>query len=277
MLLLPAERVALAQDAADLAHRADAAAPAPPLARSPLDPKAPEQIVGRFLRQVSDFVFRCPDDGKAHIADLTVSVSSRDGAEPHSGELRFLRGARQRFMLQCHVPDVAVVALGQGAYPWMSALSDTTFLGKAAPAQDRDPLRFAGRSELTRVRLAAGLLTSVALAPRAFDEWLQVRQEAAADGRCRLLLQSTHDRLKGAAEMLLAADGRTPESLIVRADGRTVRVALRQWRTNVAAPETTFAEPATPNVVNVAADDVHRCFGALFDFAVERLASPQIR
>ena len=104
--------------------------PAPAAQRSPV-----KMVVG-LAQQAVEFFTRDPGPGRCHFADLALLVHPPDG-QPVEAQLRFIRGAGQRFRLECKAPVVGQVALGQGDFPWMASQKGV-FLGSARPAPPAD-------------------------------------------------------------------------------------------------------------------------------------------
>ena len=69
-----------------------------------------------------------PEQGRCHFADLEVAVQGT-GSRPIDVHARLIRGERGKFALQCRVPEIGEVALGQGRVPWMVAGGKTVLVG----------------------------------------------------------------------------------------------------------------------------------------------------
>ena len=231
--------------------------------------ETPLQTLALLLRDVCAFFGPGAADGHCHFADLAVSATER-GGKSHNGELRIVRGSAGRFSLQCSVPRIGAAALGQGEYPWMAAPGNAVFRGVLNPLETRDPLVFFDPAELVKVRVVAGLLAMVSVAPQAFEQWLAVTEEQVAGGG-RSLHIKVNDKPDSSLSLRMKPDGRTPEQLDFSIDGTRGTVTFRQWQTGTLGHDALFEAPRDGAQKDVEQADVYRIFAALFGFAMEKL------
>ena len=244
---------------------------APPVAEAtgPRDPARPrssalQQLVC-LLQQAMTIVATEPQPGCCHRADLEVT------AWTFSGHVRFVRGTEGRFVLQCKLPEVGDVSIGQGRFPWMIAGGKTLFAGVKNAAANRDVLRFLDPRSVTILRMAQGVAGSVAMAPEMLLRWAAVTDGEAPDGGRVIGVMTPKDTLApSTVRLTFQKDGVTPrEASLSVAIATLGTLKFRQWEMNVPAGDADFEPPAGLERQEVESADVARVFSALLDFAVD--------
>lgn len=277
--------------------------------RNPSPQVAPEVILGRFLLDLSKLVGGDLSADKAHHVALRGWAGRKDGAgrQIHFS-LDFARAGTGRFRLAGELPQIGQIVLGQDQAPWILARNGTLFVGscgltgdsaenqtageKASGVQspvDReanrsaadsaeasqaccpaDPLRFAEPQYLDQLRMASGLLAAGAYAPQLLaKQGISVDKSDEADGPM-LLLKS---QALGPAEVKLyfLQDQKTPRKLEFTVGEWTGSVDIATWRIEEALPADHFAIPESSQRQEVPCYEVHRVFGAVFNFLASSL------
>ncbi len=217
-----------------------------------------------------------PAAGRCHVAELAVEIAA-SGQEPMSGRVLLVRGSSGRFKFQGRLPVLGNVALGQGANLWMASDQKTYLRGvaprtQAAPGRTAplDPLAFTAFDYLLQLRMGRGIVDAVALAPDVLDSWLTLTDEPAARGQ-RSILIALKPPYRGAARLVLADDGRTPQSVAFNVPGVSGVVKFVDWRPSAAASDGMFDPPAGLTATNVPAEQLQRTLSMMFDFAMNNL------
>jgi dienelactone hydrolase len=245
--------------------------PPPPAARV----RTPAQTALGLLQEAIALVTDEPAAGRCHFADLAVEIAL-SGQQPSSGRVLFVRGSEGRFKLQCRLPVVGEVAMGQGAYLWMTSTRKTFFRGvgqqpQAGGGQTRpvDPLAFTAADNVLRLRMLAGVLGAAAMAPDVLDPWVALAEEPSARGprSIRIILKGPN---RGSARLLLGDDGRSPQSLSFEMPGAAGNVKFLGWQTNTVVPAAVFDPPSGLAPKDVPVEQLQRMISAMFDFAVDR-------
>jgi len=232
--------------------------------------KTPTQVVLRLLQEAVGFFTAEPAAGRCHFADLSVEFAPA-GQKPYQGRILLIRGTQGRFKLECRLPGVGEVAIGQGEQPWMVSTQKTLFRGIAnGKTRLRDPLAFAQADHLLKLRMVAGAVAGAALAPDVLDPLAAIADEPAANGQraIRVVLKG-QDR--GTFRLLLSPDGKTPQLLSFAVPGAAGTVRFLGWQINTVAHEAMFEPPAGLPSKDVETEELQRMFSAMFDFAMEKM------
>ncbi len=232
--------------------------------------KTPVEVVLRLVQQALGFLTNEPGTGRCHFAELTASITPKGQEKPLEGRLLMVRGTLGRFKLQCQLPMVGDVALGQGKYPWMAS-AKVLFKGvKNLVGLPGDPLAFADPRGMMRLRMATGAVSGALIAPEILDSLVAVAEDKATDGK-RTVRLTLKGRNRGDIWLTLRADGSTPERLGFDVPGAVGEIAFRQWQINTVAPEAVFAPPTGLAEKEVDASELQRVFSALWNFAMENV------
>jgi dienelactone hydrolase len=240
---------------------------------APSTVKTPVEVVLRLVQQAVGFLTTEPGAGRCHFAELTASVTPRgkgQGQRSFEGRLLMVRGTQGRFKLQCKLPMVGDVALGQGKYPWMASAKNL-FKGvrnlKGAPG---DPLAFADPRGMMRLRMVSGAVAGAMVAPEILDSLVAVAEDKAPDGK-RTVHLTLKGKNRGELQLTLREDGTTPQRLLFDVPGAAGQVEFRQWQINTVAPEAMFDPPSELAEREVDATELQRVFSALWNFAMENV------
>lgn len=246
-------------------------APGLRVAPPPPDDRAPAQVVLSLIQQALGFLVTEPIEGRGHYAELAVSVVLKE-QKAYEGRLLLVRGARGRFKLQCRVPMLGEIAIGQGRYPWMVSSGKKVFKGvKGLTDPPGDPLALAHPDHMLRIRMLAGAVAGAALAPEILEPWVALAEERVG-GPGRVIRLAPRQRIGGTGRLVFQPDGKTPKELAYEAPGVRVQVQFLQWQPNTITPEALYDPP--PGIAEqqeVGAAELHRIFAALFNFAMESL------
>lgn len=237
-------------------------------------PKHPEpaEVIVSVLKQATTFVTAEPKQGRCHLLTLKAKATLKDG-DKVEGRLAFIRGTGYQFKLEATLPEIGEVAMGQGKYPWMLSGEKIAFRGrKNSAGEPRDPLALADPEYVTKLRMVAGGMAGVTLAPQILDQWVTFRDDTGDDGiaAVRILPKKPSDT-KDHVRLVLGADGKTPASATFDIDGVRGQVEFVRWQLSAPAQEAMFAEPAGVQVQDVDRADLYRMIAAMFNFAMESL------
>lgn len=241
-----------------------AAAPPPAPKRTSL------QVVVSLVQQIVGFLVSEPPAGRCHFADLGIAVTPK-GEKTFEGRLLLIRGAQYRFKLQCKLPTIGEIAVGQGSYPWMASLNDTVFRGtKGATAAPGDPLAFAASEHLMKVRMLGGLVAGLGLAPDLLEQVATLHDEVSPEGHPVIRIDLKKEA-QGTVRLVLQADQKTPAQITFDVENVQGTISVRGWQPNTVAHDAMFDPPAGLNPMDIQQADLYRIFSALFNFALEAM------
>jgi hypothetical protein len=153
----------------------------------------------------------------------------------------------------------------------MAGAAKRAFVGSAAADfTPGDPLQFARKEDLLKLRMAAGAAGGVVLAPDILSRWITVTEEPSNGGQRKLRITSKQDAAD-TATLVFADDGRTPTRATFDVDGTRGTVDFRAWRRDAVAHAALFDPPAGLEVESVDPVDLYRTFSAMFNFAMEKV------
>jgi len=254
-------------------------------AASDVSPTGPRRVA-TLLQEVACFLEKAPKRGRS--VDLEVLGKFPNGRR-FQARLGLEHGPKNRFSIVCrrlaigpnvfvgkqegeypkHEP-MSTIAVGQGSYPWIQCgASLFAGTGHAANNPPHDPLALADPMQVMKLRMAAGLLRSVAMAPEMLLRWVSIEETPLPDQVGVMVRIAPKNQSAGSIEMRYPTGGKTPKRIDVRFDGFEVRVVFHHWEehSGLAVGDPT----STARVFEVEADDVSRVFAAAFDFGLERL------
>lgn len=237
--------------------------PAPPATKTPIE------VVLRLVQQALGFLTAPPAKGRCHFAELTATIVPQ-GQKPMEGRLLVVRGSEHKFKIECKLPVVGEVSLGQGDYPWIASAKKVFKGVKNLQGKPGDPLTFAHPAYMTRIQVVNGAVAGAALAPEILDAMVAVAEDTTAQGE-RLIRLTAKGRNRGELTLVMRPDGNTPQSASFEAPGISGSVQFRQWQIGTVASDQLFEPPAGIPEQAVDVAEVHRVFSAMFNFAMENL------
>lgn len=236
---------------------------------APAATKTPVEVVLRLVQQALGFLTAPPPRGRCHFAELTATVAS-EGQKPLEGRLLVARGADYKFKIECKLPVVGEVSMGQGDYPWLAS-AKKVFKGlKNLQGKPRDPLAFAHPAFITRIQVAAGAVAGAMFAPEIFDSLVTVAEQNTPDGE-RTIRLTPKGRNRGELTLVMRREGNTPQRASFEAPGVAGTIQFRQWQIGTIASDQMFDPPAGVPEQEVDASELYRVFSAMFNFAMENL------
>jgi dienelactone hydrolase len=248
-------------------HRATSSVARPPNPEPRTLNPPPARVVLGVLQDMVAFGASEPAASRCHLADISWSATL-SGGKPLSGRLMLARGQGGRFRVEFDVPGFARAAIGQDRFPWIASAAQTVFCGSAQDAR-RDPLALADPKMLMKLRVAAGAVAGLSLAPDMLEQVLTVTCQTPPGGPETLRL-ALHQR-RGSARLVLQADGKTPQALEVDAQGVHGRLVFRAWRRNAAIPQGLFDPPGGRKTQQVDSAALYQMLAAMFNFGMESL------
>ena len=231
---------------------------------SPVAQARPLQRLVSLVQQGAAMLADEPGQGRCHFVELQTSVVGKD-RKPTEGRIRLVRGAGGRFALQCKLPQIGEVSLGQGAFPWMVAGGKTVLAGTKNAAANANPLAFVEPRHLVKLRMANGIVGTLALAPDVLDKWITVSDDGP------VIRIAAKDKSFGAARVAFLDDGRTPEKIAFDVAGAQGSVEVRGWHVDAIAQDAQFEPPADLPRQEVDQADLQRVFSAMLNLALAGL------
>ena len=197
-----------------------------------------------------------PARGRCHVVDLEVSATL-EGKETLEAQMRLIRGGGRKFRLRAKLPTLGEIDLGQCDYPWLTSGEEALIVGtvqsgtgQSGTGQSgtglRDLWSIAGSQDALKVRMAAGALGGVAMAPDVLRRWIAV-ENASSDGglpaiRPAIRIVLKHP-LQGSVRLVFNGDGKTPELAEFNIEGAKGLVKFRQWQLGAVARDEMFEPP----------------------------------
>ena len=153
-----------------------------------------------------------------------------------------------RFSLRCQVPEIGEVALGQGRFPWMVAGGKTVLAGTENPAAERAiRCAYADPRHLMKLRMAAGVAGSIAMAPEMLQQWITVEDDKPPASRLARAIRITAEGRQTVAGRDSGWRFRTtaerPPRRRLPSPALQGTVRFRGWQTNTVAPDALFEPP----------------------------------
>jgi len=267
-----------------------------------------EERLSTLLSEISKVVLGEPEGELGYRVELEGKV--KNGTETIF-QLRYIRGAKGKFFLSADLPAVGRVTIGQHEVPWMASGKAVVFVGNPAlkgpttglPIEDiqqetackqtdspenpgsraaeaaipknglceQDPLRFAEPRYRDQVRMTAGILAAVALAPQLLQrQGVSVRQNRVVDG-VELQVQLPPSLGRGEMKVLFSPEVSSPRKCQLAIAGWETELNILTWQINKPVDPRTFFPPEAASVREVSCYEIHRIFGALFNFAMASL------
>jgi dienelactone hydrolase len=202
------------------------------------------QLCVAMMQQAVAMLSAEPEQGRGHFLDLELSAAGQD-ERPIGGRICFAHGAEGRFSLQCRLPEIGELAVGQGRCPWMVANRNSVLAGTKNPVAGLRALSYVDPRHQLKLRLAAGAIGAIALAPTVLEQWLRVGDDAAAAGGRAVRIGSEDQHAFPAnARLSFANDGRTPTEANFDVLGIRGKLVFHAWRPNASSVESSFDPPA---------------------------------
>lgn len=241
----------------------------PPDWRPPADSRAlpPVERLGRFLRELANFLNGRPGTGRAHL--LGAEITARVAGKTFTADFAFARSGDGRFKLNGTFPEIGSVGLGRGRYPWLAGAGELVFVGSEDFDAARTLTEFIDPAALLRFRMAAGVLAGAGFAPESLKSYITLTEVDPAEKEPVLELAVDRKGLQGTIQASFARFDNTPRRL--RWDFGETRGAIRftHWRLNAPADDSMFDPPPERSVHAVAQEDLMRMFSVLFQFLME--------
>jgi hypothetical protein len=154
----------------------------------------------------------------------------------------------------------------------MVASNQTVFMGSKQPEVGRNGLSYVDPRHTVRGRVAMGVAGGIVMAPELLKQWIVVDDDPSAVAGS-LLRITAKDPQKAAGEIQLhfSKDDKTPATIVFDVAGARGKVEIRRWQTNAAVPEGIFDPPKGLRQQEVDQSDLYHIFGAMLNFAVERM------
>jgi isopenicillin-N N-acyltransferase like protein len=223
------------------------------------------QRVVAILQQAVNILATEPEAGRCHSADLQLSSFV-------SGRVRLVRGTQGKFLLQCKLPQIGEVALGQGRFPWMQAGNATVLVGTKNPVANHDVLSYVDPWHLMQLRMISGIVGSIVMAPDILQPWIVARGDKPATGGDVVRLSAKDSaQLPGEVKLTFQNDGRNPAEAAYCLGGVNLgTLRFNAWQSNAPADDAVFEPPAGNERREVDQFDLYRVFSAMLNFAAEK-------
>ena len=230
--------------------------------------RTPQETVVSLMLQIATLLGIEPREGRCHFVEADAFVTLKDG-ESFEGRLRFIRGTGNRFNLDCDLPLVGAVAMGQDDYPWMASGGKTLFLGRNDSGKGPgNPLASADGEQILKLRVAVGAAAGFAFAPQLLDKWIGV-EDATPENGPRTVRIVAKEKVRGTLDLTLKDDGQTPQQVAFDVDGIKGVLTFRGWQTDTVAHDAMFTRPDDLPIKEVSQSDLYRILSAMFNFAME--------
>jgi isopenicillin-N N-acyltransferase like protein len=231
-----------------------------------LPPTALRRLV-TLLQQAVTILASEPAPGRCHSTDLELNSLV-------SGQLRLVRGTHGKFLLQCQLPKVGNVSLGQGRFPWMLAGDKLVVAGTRNPVDNLDVLCYIEPWHRMKLRMLFGVVGSIDMAPETLEPWVVATADKPASGDVIRFSAKDPRRMPGEIRLTFQSDGRTPADAVYSVGGIPLgSLRVRSWQTNAVADDAVFEPPEGKQRREVEQLDLYRIFSAMLNFAGDRVES----
>ena len=230
--------------------------------------RAPLQVVAGLVTQAASVLTVEPAKGRYHLVALEATVTDKAG-KTYYGRVRFMRGPGHRFSLRLEAPIIGKASLGQGDYPWIAS-AKTVFRGvNGEVGAAQDPLAYADPKYTAKVRMLAGGVAAVSLAPSILEQAVRVEDDTQGDGPPAIRI-TPKGKKRDSVRLVLDRERKTPQTVTFDVDGVKGKITFVGWQTNaVAQQQALFEPPADLARKDVDRADIHRIFSAMFNFVME--------
>jgi len=277
----------------------------PSVAQKPA--RSPEETLSGVLTDLSKVILGEPEGERGYRVEFEgkLKIDREESLQVH-----IIRGAKGRFFLSANVPSFGSVTIGQHTVPWMASAKGVVFVGNprlqgpgagalleeiqsnssgrnetkktpssegssetvpADPPCDEDPLRFAEPRYRDQVRMAAGILAAVALAPQLLErQGVTLKQNQLADG-IELVIQLPPSLERGEIKVFFPGEDSVPRRCHLAFPGWEAELNILTWEIDKPIAPQSFLPPQGASVKEVSCYEIHRIFGALFNFAMANL------
>jgi dienelactone hydrolase len=227
---------------------------------------SPFAPIADLCRQLETFLGGNPQPGHCHIMDLEFTASWPK-QQPVAGRFRCLCGDDHRFVLAVKLPFFGDLSLGQGRFPWVMYGDRKVVKGTLHPgAQRKDFLSLADPRQAALLKMAAGVLHSVADVPEVLGRLVAPTEESATGGDRVIRLTLRNPPGAGSFRLLFDAKDRTPKNLEFEIRGAKGEIEVRDWRINAVAREDLFEPPAKEDTQAVDEAQVYQTFAMLLKY-----------
>jgi dienelactone hydrolase len=231
----------------------------------------PFQTLAGVLGQVATMLDTKPVAGRCHIIDLEVTIVPKD-QKSQEGRFRLVRGSQGKFAFYCKFPTGAEISLGQNDHPWLATGAKEIYEGTENPGPAlKDPLELFTVKQVALLRMLAGVLNSVALAPDVLERVIVVKDEGLIDS-VRVIRISSKEKIPGSVRLELKSDGNpdrfTPQNLTFNIAGVEGSIKFADWKINAVAQDALFQPPANLPQRKVDQSFLYTLFSTSLKFAL---------
>lgn len=229
---------------------------------------APASLLAHLVSQAASILMASPEEGHCHQIEISAHIAQQEG-KTYSGDLLFVRGSNQCFYMQLTAPVIEKATLGQGERPWM-ATDNTVFLGtNSGENKSRNPLVFIESQYLDKLKMAAGGMTTLALAPNILEQFVDINSTFLQDGTRTLCISHKKKKELGKIKIEFQSDGETPRLIKLDLEGYQGKLTIKRWKINTIARKDQFQPPSNLAVKEVDSEDLYHIYAALLNFAME--------
>lgn len=233
-----------------------------------VDEATPLRHAAALIHQVSAVMSSEPAKDRCHLVELDIAAGPKN-QKPFETQVRFVRGASNRFALKCKLPVLGEVTLGQSESPWMVTGGQSVLLGVKNPGKSRNPLSLASPDQLAKVNVVAGLIGSLDLVPDALGQWVVVEAGEVVGGNQAIRI-TAKEKFPGSVWTSFQSDGKTPAQIKFDVPGVDGKVEVRGWKVNAPADDAMFNPPKELKVVEVEQADLYKTFAMMFNLVVQQ-------
>ncbi len=231
----------------------------------------PVRILAQVLAQAAAILENKPEVGRCQMVDFTLTIQPKNqpqaqvqeqssqkapialgattnvasvGEGAQEGRFRLVRGSQGKFAFYCKLPTGTEISLGQNNYPWMATGGKEVIEGSENPGPAlKDPLELLDARQVALVRMLAGVLNSISLAPDVLERLIAVKDEGIIEG-VRVMQITSRGKIPGSVRLMLKGDANTPQSLTFNISGVEGNIKFHGWQINAAAGDALFQPPA---------------------------------
>jgi dienelactone hydrolase len=263
----------------------------PPSVTPPVVEKqtTPFPILAGVLGQVATILDTKPEAGRCHIVDIEVTVLPKRQNSPlptnlrsvpgegqgegvQKGRFRLVRGSEAKFIFYLKMPTGTEISIGQNDHPWMSTVAKEVYEGTENPGPAlKDPLELFTAKQIALLRMLAGVLNSVALAPDVLERLIVAKDEGLISGS-RVIQISAREKITGSVRFVIKPEGNpeeyTPQTLAFDFPGAEGSIKFVDWKINTPAQDALFQPPANLPSRQVEQSFLYMLFSTSLKFAL---------
>jgi hypothetical protein len=220
------------------------------------------------LKKVSSFIDSPPGKGKAHFLNGTIEINPKNKDKAIRATFKFARGYGNKFILECNLPIVGNLSIGENQFPWMKSKNNKVFLGKKDQVENGNPVIYVSPNHLLSIQMGSGLLATAMMMPEMADKYVIIKEEKIDNKK--VLDVTIKRKFGGKVKITFKEDNQTPDNATFNIKGISGKITFKQFFTNTPVPDSLFEPEGVKETEMVSERDIYGIWGETFNFITEK-------